>query len=719
MEKDEISEKPYYLNFWEDDKFEEFEPSFLGLINKINIFIGANNSRKSRMLRKIFCLNEFHFLSELEIQKIESIEEEIDKIDKLFKQNFKSNVLFEINDENNAFGKILNAGSPIYKFSDTDVFKYMLYISDEPGKIKVSDLKQVMSVLKNNLIKNEKKAPSSSISKKEIEDNYRVFAFSIIKDFIGELMDVDFYRTIKELGNIYYLDRIRHFKSEFIELFKDLMYFYDFEQDEHESKSFYSTYIPTLRCSLKGNQQASLLQNNYEELRDIVGIENKFLQDSNVKPLGELNKPFKSVITGTSLYSRILLRAKNDHIDKCFSILKGIFKSIYFSDKEISIVPYDDKGIEVKIGDDKYNIQDFGDGVQNLLMLIFPILIAENNSFILIDEPELSLHPGYQRLFMDTILNEPFIKEKKLTYFIATHSNHFLEFCERNPKEVSAFRFRYVSSKKSLIEPMNNSVEVLDEIGVCNNSVCMANCSIWVEGPTDVSYVRTFLHLYSKMKGIEFIEGLDYCFFEYGGNLIANYIKQPEEEEEEDVESENASLDMLRNANRILLIADQDIAIGENKPKKKERFQKLKTIENDNEANFQFLDTKYVEIENLLPKSCILSCFKKQMKINQKIEFPNLEIENIRLGKIFETLKTKYSKEGKANFANNNGSLKAYRKRILAKLVPKYYRENADITWEIITDEIKKDNPSHPLIKFVEDIYTFIEKHNLIEGSNG
>lgn len=53
--------------------------------------------------------------------------------------------------------------------------------------------------------------------------------------------------------------------------------------------------------------------------------------------------------------------------------------------------------------------------------------MAENNSFIFIDEPELNLHPGMQRLFFEQITLNKDITDKNLTFFITTHSNHLLD----------------------------------------------------------------------------------------------------------------------------------------------------------------------------------------------------------------------------------------------------------------------------------------------------
>ncbi|OXB21687.1 hypothetical protein B0A80_16715, partial [Flavobacterium tructae] len=41
--------------------------------------------------------------------------------------------------------------------------------------------------------------------------------------------------------------------------------------------------------------------------------------------------------------------------------------------------------------------------------------------------PEINLHPGMQRLFLEQITSNKDLISKKLKYIISTHSNHFLD----------------------------------------------------------------------------------------------------------------------------------------------------------------------------------------------------------------------------------------------------------------------------------------------------
>ncbi|MBC7490491.1 MAG: AAA family ATPase [Glaciimonas sp.] len=72
--------------------------------------------------------------------------------------------------------------------------------------------------------------------------------------------------------------------------------------------------------------------------------------------------------------------------------------------------------------DDKFSLTDASSGEQQLISSLFGIVAeAESGSLILIDEPELSLHPEWQTRFLDLLLGvmEPF---NGCHIVIATHS---------------------------------------------------------------------------------------------------------------------------------------------------------------------------------------------------------------------------------------------------------------------------------------------------------
>ncbi len=73
----------------------------------------------------------------------------------------------------------------------------------------------------------------------------------------------------------------------------------------------------------------------------------------------------------------------------------------------------------------------------------------------------------------------------------------------------------------------------LEVLGVRNSSVFLSNCTIWVEGITDRKYFKHYLDLYMDYLGKDkkFREDYHYSFVEYGGNNITHWSFLDEEDE--------------------------------------------------------------------------------------------------------------------------------------------------------------------------------------------
>lgn len=96
----------------------------------------------------------------------------------------------------------------------------------------------------------------------------------------------------------------------------------------------------------------------------------------------------------------------------------------------ISRVPYiedirkTDEGLYVSISgkDRTIPLASMGDGFKSMLKIIYLSVLARNG-VITLEEPELSLHPGYIGMLADTIL----FCSKETQFFISTHSNDLIE----------------------------------------------------------------------------------------------------------------------------------------------------------------------------------------------------------------------------------------------------------------------------------------------------
>ncbi|MDF2552395.1 MAG: hypothetical protein K0R77_1670 [Chryseobacterium sp.] len=431
----------------------------------------------------------------------------------------------------------------------------------------------------------------------------------------------------------------------------------------------------------------------------------------------ELDETKVSIFTGLDLYYQIV-NIRNDVKDKrqSFEKFEQFLSENFFQGKRIEIVAKfniynkhdgkdDSEIINVFIDNESNDLHDLGDGIQALFILMYKIYTCENESLIFIDEPEINLHPGMQRLFLEQITTNKFLKEKKLTYFISTHSNHFLDLTIEK-ENISIFLFNKINKDKFVVKNVNHGDNsALQYLGVTNSSVFLANCSIWVEGISDRNYLKAFLKAYCKDK--KFIypkEDIEFAFIEYAGSNIDHYNFDEEELKEK--------VNAFSINNKIFLISDYD---GDYRVEKHKIYE---DIASENE-NFEYQTTKdYKEIENLLPfkvwdKVLIHFCDKRKVKteeeftrvqslISASLQRKNEETyKNSYIGKLLRNIKLNVPELNKI-WDKSEGTL-MNKAEVSYKVLD--LEEKGEITWNDL-----KSNPK--IVSIIEKMYDFIQKSN-------
>nr|WP_095928626.1 AAA family ATPase [Flavobacterium sp. ACN2] len=361
--------------------------------------------------------------------------------------------------------------------------------------------------------------------------------------------------------------------------------------------------------------------------------------------------------------------------------------------------------INIHIKDKSNYLHDLGDGIQSLIILMYTIFIAPENTMVFIDEPELNLHPGMQRLFLEQITNNPALTKKKLTYVIATHSNHLLDLTIEKDN-ISVYSFSKKENGKFQIKNVNaGNNEIIRELGVNNSSVFLANSSIWVEGISDRNYIKAFLIAYcnSEKKSMP-REDIDFAFLEYAGSNLVHYEFSYEE---------NDNIKAFALNNKIFILADNDSG-------KEEKHEKHKELCELNPENLKYKSTSpYREIENLLSgeiwsKTMIELCNKNKIKkeeekisvqesINNKIAKTNLEnYKDKYIGEYLKALKISELNDVFESSGKTPKSLKSEYKAYLSKIILDK-TINKEITWE--------DFSKNETVKIItEEIFEFILK---------
>lgn len=582
----------HLYNIFDSDKSKD-ETAFecLKNLSTINLFVGANNSGKSRFLRGLFKTSYRNYI--------------------ISSSNINVNELAKrvIDYYNSKINNVVNADHTVGKKMQ-DLF-LGLKLSGDYYNFIIDNYSNVEKIL----LEAEK---LYSVDKKDLE-------------------------VISSSSNSYY--RAVRIRFDFLEHIFVLKKECDFIAKNYGR---YKIYIPILRSIKRSNDI------NSKSFSNTI----KYLYDFN-----EVNDD--SIITGLDLYDKVL-RIRNDVKEhrRGFEKFEKFLSKYFFHQKEVEIISSLDKNQHLifYVGGEERKIHDIGDGVQAIILLMFSIFTAENNTWVFIEEPETYLHPGLQRIFLETLLEDDFLKKKNLHYFFSTHSNHFLDLTLSN-ENICILQFDKIDSNKFEIKvDVKPNQDILNLLGVNTSSVFLANTSLWVEGPTDRKYLSFFLKKYCESKGEQFLkEDIDFVFFEYGGNLIAHYLFD-NDEFEADEEVVREKINSFSLSNRIYLLADEDGAKGSTK--KGRRRKALQELSNKSK-NFKYQNTELREIENLLPLIVIDNFMGELIKSTQainieKTDFKKKDYDSIGIGQFYEDqLKNKgVLVKNQKSFKADSGTLK-------------------------------------------------------------
>lgn len=408
------------------------------------------------------------------------------------------------------------------------------------------------------------------------------------------------------------------------------------------------------------------------------------------------------IFTGLSIYEdikKLLLGNEGERNEiKLFEefLTQNLFK------KKVNLIPkYDDDVLHIKIeGEEQFPIYKLGDGLQTLIVILYPIFINRNNpSLIFIEEPETHLHPRWQRL-----LNRALVVFDSHTYFISTHSSVFI-----NSPNNSIFIVSKILGKTNLYYSniKTDKISILKELGYRPNDLYQTNYIIWVEGPSDKIYINYFIKEIDK----NLIEGEDYSIMFYGGSSYRHFLENDGVLNLEFIESLNQNYAIIMDSDRT-------------KPKQRYDLKKKKIVDlfEKNKA-FCWL-TKLREIENYIPFNDFKDAVKSVHKINNiemddsdyadRCKYVNLDVKSSYKATI-KLSNTFFSKIQK----NKDGSLKGINtneiKEELERAINETKKEWNNINKIKVADQLLKNGISmenDELLKKMNELVKDIKKAN-------
>jgi Predicted ATPases len=281
-----------------------------------------------------------------------------------------------------------------------------------------------------------------------------------------------------------------------------------------------------------------------------------------------------------------------------------------------------------------------GSGLKTILCVVAllslaPRLLAQDRSasIFAFEELEGHMHPALLRRLLSYVVKR--IRKENSILFLTTHSNVVIDYFAADP-EAQIVHVTKNDRGESVCSAVTRYLEhrdVLDALDCRASDLLQSNGIIWVEGPSDRTYVKRWIELHSNG---ELREGTHYqCAF-YGGRLLSHLdAAQPSPEE-------NDFLSILRvNRNAAVLIDSDRASPGSAINATKQRI----CDELESSRGYCWV-TNGREIENYLPRSAIAIAADQQMSVDLQPfedigEF--LERHGRDIGKRFERTKTAFA----------------------------------------------------------------------------
>jgi predicted ATPase len=178
----------------------------------------------------------------------------------------------------------------------------------------------------------------------------------------------------------------------------------------------------------------------YSHVQDFLRNRSKVLESKLLQPKYLPVTWHSQVINKVEHLTKTQLFWANKILGKTYTSAKRIFHTL-FDNKGSSIIFYD--------GTKSYSEAVAGSGEVAVVNCVCRVLSAPENALILLDEPEVSLHPGAQNELRNLLFTA--IIDKNAQIVISTHSEHFLKGLPSN------------AIKLFQQNPANNRFDVINE----------------------------------------------------------------------------------------------------------------------------------------------------------------------------------------------------------------------------------------------------------------
>jgi predicted ATPase len=268
-------------------------------------------------------------------------------------------------------------------------------------------------------------------------------------------------------------------------------------------------------------------------------------------------------------------------IEESFKEITDGFRFGVFSEKENKYAVKFSK-------DEKHWIpaEHCGKGLQDLLIVLY-FALSSSHRLLLIEEPEVHLHPEMQRRLLAHLRSNT-----ESQYIFSTHSNVFLDGALTD----RVFLTRFEGEIR--VDDATSKSTFLHDLGYSPVDNLVSDLIILVEGPSDVPVIDEFL----KKKGL--YQKFNIKLWPLGGDIMAK---------------DEIDLSVFAQSNHALAIVDGDPGSG----KIRKRFQ-----DKCAELGLECIRLKRYSIENYFSLRAIRKVFGSQISEGVTEILPNEKLEN-------------------------------------------------------------------------------------------
>lgn len=253
----------------------------------------------------------------------------------------------------------------------------------------------------------------------------------------------------------------------------------------------------------------------------------QFLKVGAIRSVEDIDLPDKnnSICSGVGLPAALLKlynpeRKDFDESQRRRNKLQDFIREIMNDRSAAILVSHDSHEIAVKTADTDYlPLESLGTGLTELIILA-AVVACNTDKIICIEEPEIHLHPALQARFIEYLLSDDANR-----FIVTTHSPTIIN--------SSGVQVAHVSKNNGMSEchQLNDMVlarDLLDDLGARASDLLQSNYVIWVEGPSDRTYINYWIGIWAEENSVHLVEGVHYSIMLYGGKLLNALDAGPE-----------------------------------------------------------------------------------------------------------------------------------------------------------------------------------------------